>query len=105
MKKTTAAVVTLSALCIVAFAGEAFARGAGKGQGAQLRDGSCIKTQTKTVTKTQTRQRLQDGSGTAINSTRQGTGQGQMRRLGPGDGTGNTVPPMDGTGYGSPASR
>ena len=112
MKRTKLAVVAISAMvCALAFGSDALARGAGNGQGARLRDGSCVKnqtavsTQTKTQVKTMQRQRLQDGTVAAPGVTQLGVGQGKMRRLGPGDGTGNVVPPMDGTGYGSPANR
>jgi hypothetical protein len=108
MKKTKLAVMVLTALCTVAFGSEAFAKG-GSGQGARLRDGSCVKNKTATSSQnrvqTQQKQGVQDGSGDVTDSSRQGTGKGQKRRLGPGDGTGNAVPPQDGTGYGSPANR
>jgi len=133
MNRTKLAALVITAIgCALVYGGDASARGGGgSGQGAQLRDGSAVKTktqtsvQTKTQAKTQTQtkaqvktqtkdqtktkamkgQNLQDGTG-AVSPQGVGTaGQGQMRRLGPGDGTGNTVPPKDGTGFGSPASK
>ena len=109
MRRTKMAMVALSAVCALTLGSEAFARGGsgGGGQGARLRDGSCATSQTGAASGGQTMQgqRLRDGSGAALGSTRQGAGQGSMRRLGPGDGTGNAVPPKDGTGYGSPAKQ
>ena len=54
-------------------------------------------------TQMQVRQQVRDGSCLNSGTTRQGGGQGQMRRQGPADGTGATPKPQDGTGYGAPA--
>ncbi len=101
------ALLALVAVCSLAFAGEAYARGGGWGgrQGAgirlQKRDGSCIRNQTNAQTRNGRQPR--NGTGMYGAGAGQGTGQGAMRRLGPGDGTGNATRPMNGTGYGSPA--
>jgi hypothetical protein len=108
MKNGKMAVFAVLAVVAISFAGEAVARGgagAGGGQGAgirlQKRDGSCV--QNSTSTQTRATQQLQNRSGVNSGTTRQGAGQGTMRKLGPGDGTGNATRPMDGTGYGSPS--
>ena len=109
MRRTKLALLALAAVCALALGSEAFARGGsgGGGRGAGLRDGSCVTGQTGTTPGGQSMQgqRLRDGSGAAMGTTRQGAGQGTMRRLGPGDGTGNAVPPVDGTGSGSTTTQ
>lgn len=88
MNNRKAILIILTAICTMAFGGEAFARG-GKGQGARLRDGSCGKNQTST--QTETRQRLRDGSGAGKGKM---AGQRNMNQQG---GNANSTTPASGS--------